>query len=246
MKKLVTIIALALAPALAFSQAAFEKFETSADITSCIISQKTFSMLGSVKTASNADAEKFQKLAKQIESVRIHAAEKPEAAAEIKSAGEAYIASAKMEELIRVKDKDVSLKVMVKSKSETRISELLLLVEPAKTKADAVLILVKGDFDLDEIAELADSAALENKTGGKLNPAKEAFDLMVSPNPVTDTFFINTDKPAAVKVYDLSGRLVKSTTYEKSGVSVSGLQPATYVVEIDLGDKRQTQQIVVK
>jgi hypothetical protein len=79
-----------------------------------------------------------------------------------------------------------------------------------------------------------------------LTEIKNALELKVSPNPASGKFFINTDKAVDVKMYDLSGRLVKEQTYSSEGISVSDLSPATYIVEITSGDMRQTQKILIK
>lgn len=66
------------------------------------------------------------------------------------------------------------------------------------------------------------------------------------PNPATDVFYINTEKQAAIKMYDLSGRLIKNQEYSNSGINVSELNPGVYVVEITIDNARIVQKIIKK
>lgn len=68
----------------------------------------------------------------------------------------------------------------------------------------------------------------------------------VYPNPTADRFFINTDQQAAIKMYDISGRLVKTTTYKTSGIDVSDLNSGIYVVEITINDQKSIKRLSIK
>lgn len=68
----------------------------------------------------------------------------------------------------------------------------------------------------------------------------------VYPNPTADRFFMNTDQQAAIRMYDISGRLVKTTTYKTSGIDVSDLNSGIYVVEITINDQKSIKRLSVK
>ncbi|MBA9075198.1 YVTN family beta-propeller protein [Flavobacterium gossypii] len=70
------------------------------------------------------------------------------------------------------------------------------------------------------------------------------LDIALYPNPATDQFYINTDQPATIKMYDMSGRLVKNQAYAVSGVAISELNPGMYVVEITIDNVRSVQKII--
>lgn len=251
MKKIITIAIFALMPTLFYGQAAFDKYEGNTDVTSVIVNKKAFSMLGSVKTGqADEKTQEYQDLIKRIESFKVFVTEKPATASDLKNTAESYAKSANLEELMRVTEKGMNLKIMVKSgKKETQITEILMFVESSEKEHNAVVMSVIGNFDLDELSELIGKAlpsATEKPVDEKLGTVNEALALKVSPNPVSDVFQINTTEPAEIKIYDLSGRLIRSESYKTEGVSVSGLNPATYVVEITIGSKKQTQRIIVK
>ena len=136
---------------------------------------------------------------------------------------------------------------------ENIVTQMLAFIGNGKTDAsknnETVIIFVTGNFNLDDFTEmLSDKTTSGNKKteDQKLSEIKNALELKVSPNPVSGVFYINTDKAFDVKMYDLSGRLVKEQTYTSEGIATSGLVPATYIVEITSGDMKQTQKIIIK
>jgi len=70
--------------------------------------------------------------------------------------------------------------------------------------------------------------------------------ISVYPNPTSDRFFINTDKNAAIKMYDIAGRLVKSADYNAAGITVSDLNSGVYLVEIAIGDQKSIKRISIR
>ena len=66
------------------------------------------------------------------------------------------------------------------------------------------------------------------------------------PNPTTNLFYISSDATPEIKIYDMSGRLVKSQIYATSGISVSDLNIGIYSVEISESNQKQIQRLIVK
>jgi len=247
---LILAAAIAMMPALFFGQAAFEKFEQNANFTTVTVNKKAFSMLAQIKAeGSEKDIAEVKELAKKIESFKVIVTEKPEFVGDLKSTTEKYIKSAGLDELMKIRDKGADFKVMVKTAGDTKISEILVFVQEADKKSGAVTLIVKGLFDLDELTELTEKVlpkATDAKVDAKLSDVKDALVLKVSPNPASGVFYINATSPAEVKLYDASGRLVKTQQYSAEGVSTVGIAPGTYVVEITTDGRRQTQHIVIK
>lgn len=73
-----------------------------------------------------------------------------------------------------------------------------------------------------------------------------ALQITVAPNPTSDVFYLNTDAAAAVKLYDIQGRMVKSETYSPSGINVSGMNKGVYLVEVTLDNNRNVQRLVIR
>ena len=79
---------------------------------------------------------------------------------------------------------------------------------------------------------------------GAENPV--ALQITVAPNPTSDVFYLNTDETAAVKLYDIQGRLVKSEIYSPSGINVSGMNSGIYLVEVTIDNNRNVQRLVIR
>ncbi|MDR2236143.1 MAG: T9SS-dependent M36 family metallopeptidase [Chryseobacterium sp.] len=76
---------------------------------------------------------------------------------------------------------------------------------------------------------------------------------IVFPNPTYDEFFVgNIDKSSQevkIKMFDMSGKLVFSDTREstsRKAISTKGLQKGVYMVNIQQGDKMQTEKLIVR
>lgn len=70
--------------------------------------------------------------------------------------------------------------------------------------------------------------------------------LSLYPNPATHQFFINTDKNVGVKIYDLTGKLLRNETYSMSGIDVSNLSKGIYIVEMDVNNAKSTSKLIIK
>lgn len=249
--KIIVAAAIALMPAVSFAQAAFDKFADDSNFTTVSVNKKAFSMLAQIDTKSTGkEAQEARKMVSKVESFKVITTEKPASIPSLKSTTESYIKSSGLEELMIVKDKGTDVKIMVKSgATATQVTEILLFVLDSGKEPNAVTLIVKGLFDLDELNDLTEKVlpkATDANIDSKLDQVKDALVLKVSPNPAKDVFYINTDDVAEVKLYDASGRLVKTQQYSGEGVSTAGIAPGNYVVEINTEGKRQTQHIVIK
>ena len=238
-----------------FAQSAFEKYEKDENVTSFIAGKKTFEMLA--QTKFNSDDEKIQKgkeILNQIENVQVYMTGNQSVALDMKTTVATYAKSSGLEDLIQIKNSGKRVSIMVKQgASENIVTQVLVLIVSDKTQAskgnETVIVLVTGNFNLEDFSDMISDKTLtgDKKTDDKkFAEIKDALELKVSPNPATGTFYINTDKDVEVRMYDLSGRMVRQQTYTNAGIEVSDLAPATYVVEITSGDMRQTQKILIK
>jgi hypothetical protein len=169
MKKLIIVIAIALAPVLSFAQGPFDKFDGNDEVTSVVVTKKMFQMMGNVK---NQESQEFLNLIKKLNNLRVFTTQNKAVTTDMRNTANAYIKSAGLEELLRVNDKNQNVRIMVKSgATETRVKELLMFIEGANGKAqETVLLSLTGDFDLNEVSALTEKM---NLPGGKeLNKVK--------------------------------------------------------------------------
>lgn len=66
------------------------------------------------------------------------------------------------------------------------------------------------------------------------------------PNPASDSFRLNTSENAEIAIYDLSGRIIKTISYNNQAISIEGLKAGVYLVQIEMEGKTTTQKLIVK
>lgn len=161
MTKLIVTLALVLVPSLFFAQTAFDKFDGQENVTSVIVNKKTFEMLGGIKgKIEDKEVSKFVDLANNIEGLKMYTTSSNKVGADMKATFESYCKKEALEPLVRVNDKGKNIGVYIKSGNKTsKIKEVLVFIEGGDKKGDETMILaLKGDFDLDSLAELQASS----------------------------------------------------------------------------------------
>jgi hypothetical protein len=163
MKKLYVLIAFILLPNLFFAQqTVFDKFDGLDNVTSVLVTKKMFQMMGNVKMdANDKEMQKFISLTKKLDNLKVFTTSNPKIKADLKATSEKYIASAGLEELMRVKDGTQSIRISVKSAGkDSQIRELLMVIEDSGSGNETVLMSLTGNFDLNELSVLTDKMNL--------------------------------------------------------------------------------------
>ena len=133
------------------AQASFEKLEANKDINTVVVSQKMFQMLSKIDS-KDADAKEFMEVANKL---KIFTTENTTAATQMKTEALAYVKTAALSELMRVKDKAQNVKFYTKGgKDANNVAELLMLVEPSETSKQTVVLSLTGDINLNKIGVL--------------------------------------------------------------------------------------------
>lgn len=189
MKKVIVIVALILAPAITFSQSIFDKFEDMDDVGTVILNQKMFSMLASIDLdLDNPEEQAFYDMVKKITGLKVFTTGNQSVSSEMKATVQKYLNKSDLEELMRIKDGDQTVKFYVKEgKDENHVKELLMFVNGLKEMTkdaditvngkkrefESVLITLTGDIDLRQISKLANKMDLPGgdqlKKAGKKN-----------------------------------------------------------------------------
>jgi hypothetical protein len=180
MKKLAVILVIALAPIFTFGQSIFDKYEDSDEVASVIVNQKMFSMLASIGIdMDDPDAQALLDMVKKITGLKVFTTGDAQVSADMKATVAKYLKSSDLEELMRVKDGNQTVKIYVKEgKDENHVKELLMFVSGLKELTqgeditingkkrdiETVLLTLTGDIDLRQIAKLTDSMDIP---GGK-------------------------------------------------------------------------------
>lgn len=164
MKKIVTLMALALFPLLLSAQSAFDKFEDRDEVTSVVVSKNMFNLLMKMDVdVDDPEAREFMELAKSLSGLKVFVTEDKAVSADMKSTVDRYLRNSSLQELMRVKDKEANVKFYIKEgKDEDHVSELLMFVSNINTngieindrKIETVLLTLTGDIDLTKIGAL--------------------------------------------------------------------------------------------
>ncbi|MGB5555440.1 MAG: DUF4252 domain-containing protein [Flavobacteriaceae bacterium] len=183
MKKPLLIVVLAILPYLGFSQSLFDKYEDLDNVSAVIVNKSMFNLLSKIDVeVDDPETQDYVSIAKSLSGLKVFTTEDKAISADMKASVESYLKSAKLEELMRVKDKDANVKFYIRQgKDEDHVSELLMFVTGMKNsgvdvevngrKFETVLLSLTGDIDLNKISSLTKKMNLpeELNEAGKKN-----------------------------------------------------------------------------
>lgn len=162
MKKYILIVWMAVLPLTGFSQSLFDKFEDLDDVTSVVVNKSMFNLLAKIDVeVDDPEAQDFIDITTSLNSLKVFTTENKKIGDDMKASVDSYLKSSKMEELMRVKDKDANVKFYIKEgKDADHVSELLMFVTGMKDveadgrKFETVILSLTGDIDLNKISSL--------------------------------------------------------------------------------------------
>ena len=154
-KKLMLTLVFTLVSSTFFAQSIFDKFDGQEGVTSIIVNNKMFDLMSKVKMdASDKETQQYLSLIKKLDDLKVFTTKSARLENEMKAVADKYIKTAGLEELMRVSEDGRNIKILVKSgANDTQIKELFMFIEGAKND-ETVLMSLKGNFDLNEIAVL--------------------------------------------------------------------------------------------
>jgi len=190
MKKLIIITALLLTPILTFAQGIFDKYEDIDVVASFVINQKAFRMLATIDMdIDDPEAKELMEMVKKITGLKVFTTGDDKVSADMKSTVDSYLKSSKLEELMRFKDGDQTVKFYVKEgKDENHVKELLMFMSGLKELTEGqdieingkkrvfetVVLSLTGDIDLRQISKITNTMDIPGgeqlkKAGDKKN-----------------------------------------------------------------------------
>lgn len=182
MKKFLIITAIVLMPLVGMSQSLFDKYEDLDNVSAVVVNKSMFNLLSKIDVeVDDPEAQDFMDIAKSLKNLKVFITEDKAISADMLKSMNSYLKTAKLEELMRVKDKDANVKFYIKEgKDADHVSELLMFVtgihntdiEMNGRKFETVLLSLTGDIDLNKIGSLTNKMNLPqelNKAGKKNN-----------------------------------------------------------------------------
>lgn len=126
----------------------FEQHEENEDFTVVFISPKMFQMIAKIEAEEMEQG--VRDVIKDLRGLRVLTTEVDPLMHYKELAGKLKFSD--YEELMKIRDEDTNVRIMIKENSENKISELLLLVGG---EDDFVLISFVGNIDINKIAQLS-------------------------------------------------------------------------------------------
>ncbi|MBT9188467.1 DUF4252 domain-containing protein [Zobellia russellii] len=163
MKQILIVLMVAMLPVIGFSQSLFDKYEDLDKVSAVVVNRSMFNLLSKIDVeVDDPEAKDFMDIAKSLNNLKVFITEDKVIAGDMKLSVDKYLKSAKLEELMRVKDKDANVKFYIRSgKDDDHVSELLMFVTGMKSdidvngrKFETVLLSLTGDIDLNKIGSL--------------------------------------------------------------------------------------------
>lgn len=157
MKKILIAFVFIASTTTGFAQSIFDKFEDNDEVTTVVINQKLFEMLGSIGEEVDGDeAKELSDIANNLKELKIFTTTDTKVSTEMLTTMKKYIARENLSELMRVKDKGQTVKVYVREgKSENFVKELIMFVYN-KEDGQTVLMSLTGNIDLRKVGKIAD------------------------------------------------------------------------------------------
>jgi len=158
-KNLILGLLLSVAPFITQAQSQFDRFEDIDGVSSVIVNQKAFELMSKIGAETD---EEYLDLIKNIKTLKVFATEDPNVAKQMKAEADRYLKSGKLEELMRVKNKDDNVKIYVKEgDNENFVKELFMFVNNASGgDHETVIISLTGNIDLRQVSKLTDKMDL--------------------------------------------------------------------------------------
>lgn len=169
-KKTILIAVVMLSSLTSFGQNAIDQLEDKEGVMSFILNQKMFRMLATMgMNVEDSEAKEYVEMVNKIKGLKVFTADNEAASKNITSTVSSYLNSSKLEELMRFKDGDKTVKFYVKEGSdENHVRELLMFmtglneltdeeglkINGKDLKFETVVISLTGDIDLRQISKI--------------------------------------------------------------------------------------------
>ena len=167
-----------------FSQSVFDKFEDVEGVTSIILNQKMFKMIATIGVdIDDPEMKEYVQMAKNVTGFKVFTTGDEKISTDIQGTVDKYLKSSDLEELMRIKDGDQTVKFYVREgKDENHVKEFLMFITGLKEITDGeieingkkreietVLLTLTGDIDLRQISKL--SSQMDIPGGNQLKKA---------------------------------------------------------------------------
>ena len=164
MKKIVIGVLFGLLPLIGISQSIFDKYENMDEVGVVVVNKGMIDLLTTIgENADDPEAREFMDVVSGLDGLKVFITEDDQVSQDMHSTVKQYLKSAKLEELMRVKDQDTHVKFYIREgRDENHVKEMLMFVTgidkaevgPNGRNIETVLLTLTGDIDLRKIGSL--------------------------------------------------------------------------------------------
>lgn len=153
MKRIIVILTVMLSANFMSAQGLFDKLEDLDAVDAVVVTKDAFELLQKFPDAKSEDMEVFNML-KGLQELKVFSTEDAGVSSKMEGMVTKAIGSAKLTELMRVKDQGTKAKIYVKSTSNKDVvSEVLMFVKDTSNKSTIISLL--GDIDINKLSKIA-------------------------------------------------------------------------------------------
>ena len=170
MKKIILLIALAIAPTISFGQSGFDELEDMDGVMSVVISKDAFEILSKFNFDSDKGGNQMTEVFKMIDDLnefKTFSTDEPKIAIKMGDMVANVVNVNKLTELMRLKEEDSKVWIYVKkTPSKDLLSEVLMLVKGIDKKTNgiskAMIISLSGSININKMSTLVETLTKNN------------------------------------------------------------------------------------
>ncbi len=146
-----------------YGQSFTEKYEDIDEVTSVIVSEEMFKLLGSITPEGKEAKEEMQAL-KDLTGLTIISTDNPQYKEQMLVDAKQYITQKNMKELLRINDNQANVKFYtIRGDNEYIAKELMMLVVKKGEPQEVVVMDLKGKIDLRKLSKLNSKVKMVDK-----------------------------------------------------------------------------------
>ncbi len=145
-----------------YAQDDFAKFEKNKQVNNVIVNKKMFEMMSNVKVEPNSDEERmYFNLIKKLTMLKVFNSNAPQVKPDMKTTVNNYISAQGLKEIINKKDESSVITIYIdKDGNSKNISQLVMFNEGTVDGKENIIMLITGQFSLDELSALTNKMKL--------------------------------------------------------------------------------------
>ncbi len=160
-KNILGILSFSLWSLTSFAQAEFNKFDDNDKVSTINVNKKMFDMMSNVKMdTSNKENQAYLNLIKKLETLRVYSTKNSALSADMKVVTDNFVSSKSFDNLMTITDQGAKVKIYVNPGATANTIKQLLMFSDGSGQTETIILLLTGNFSLNEISAITDKMNL--------------------------------------------------------------------------------------